>query len=85
MPKKENLWYQVGYALETVRNRLPASKEPPQGKPARADELSKDVSHKVLDALLTVGAGSILTRAVSLWPARKGPGLFRLFRAFSLW
>jgi hypothetical protein len=39
------------------------------------------VSHKLLDALLTVGAGSVLTRVLSLWPSRRGPGLFRLFRA----
>ena len=33
-----------------------------------------------MDAILTVGAGSFLTRAISLWPSRRGPGLFRLFR-----
>ncbi|MBT8397710.1 MAG: hypothetical protein HKO65_01910 [Gemmatimonadetes bacterium] len=91
MQTKENLWYRVGYALETVRTRLPTPKEggqdttlsgegpPPLSKTFSG--LTPEVSNKVLDALLTVGAGSILTRAVSLWPSRRGPGLFRLFRA----
>jgi len=77
MPKKENLWYQVGYALETARNRLPTPATDTGSKPHPVDH----VSHKVLDALLTVGAGSILTRALSVLPSKRGPGLFRLFRA----
>jgi hypothetical protein len=77
MQNKENLWYRMGYALEKTKNRLPAAKGDGGKKPSPVD----DVSHKVLDALLTVGAGSVLTRALSLWPSRKGPGLFRLFRA----
>ena len=36
---------------------------------------------KLLDALLTVGAGSLLARALSAWPGRRRPGLFRLFKA----
>lgn len=92
MQKKENIWYRVGYALENVRNRLPAPastqgkgiKAPLSGAERSLDlppAVSHDVSQKVLDALLTVGAGSALTRILSLWPSRKGPGLFRLFRA----
>ena len=77
MHKKENLSYRMGYALETVLSRLPTAKEAGGKKPSPVD----DVSHKVLDALLTVGAGSVLTRVLSLWPSRRGPGLFRLFRA----
>jgi len=38
-------------------------------------------SSKVLDAFLTVGAGSILTRLLTLWPGRPRPGLFRLLKA----
>lgn len=81
MPTKENLWYRVGYALETVRNRLPTPPDQEGKKPSPAHGLSHEVSHKVLDALLAVGAGSVLTRVLALWPSRKGPGLFRLFRA----
>jgi hypothetical protein len=40
-----------------------------------------DVTNKVFDALIAVGAGSVVTRIFSLWPSRAGPGLFRLFRA----
>ena len=43
--------------------------------------VSHEVSHKVMDALLTVGAGSILTRVLTLWPTRGRPSFFRLFRA----
>jgi len=91
MQTKENLWYRVGYALETVRARIPAAKGKGQVAPPSPEEspplsrtspgVTPDVSGKVLDALLTVGAGSVLARAVSLWPSRRGPGLFRLFRA----
>lgn len=81
MPNKENLWYRVGYALETVRNRLPAPSETEGRAPDAAAASSVDVTSRVMDTLLTVGAGSLLTRVVSMWPSRKGPGLFRLFRA----
>ncbi len=87
MPTKENLWYRVGYALETLRHRLPLppAGEAPGGEAVEVNEASKDVtsdtSHQILDTLLTVGAGSLLARAFSLWPSRKGPGIFRLFRA----
>jgi hypothetical protein len=40
-----------------------------------------DASSKVLDAFLTVGAGTVLTRLLSIWPGRKRPGLFRLLKA----
>jgi hypothetical protein len=87
MPTKENLWYRVGYALENLRHRLPKPPEGelPEGKAAEAngasEDVTPDVSQKILDTLLTVGAGSLLARAFSLWPSRKGPGIFRLFRA----
>jgi hypothetical protein len=85
MQTKENLWYRVGYALEKVRNHLPAPRQEGLGDPPPAGRVphhvTPEVSHKILDALLTVGAGSLLTRAFSLWPSRRGPGLFRLFRA----
>jgi hypothetical protein len=81
MPNKENLWYRVGYALETVRNRLPAPSETEAQVPASGEAPAKDVTGQVMDTLLTVGAGSLLARVFSLWPSRKGPGLFRLFRA----
>ena len=82
MPTKENLWYQVGYALETFRSRLPAPRESQAVESGKASkEVAPDVSRQILDTLLTVGAGSLLARAFSLWPSRKGPGIFRLFRA----
>jgi hypothetical protein len=81
MPKNENLWYRVGYALESVRNRLPAHPSESGVAPAEVEGATPEVTNKVLNALLAVGAGSVVTRIVSLWPSRGGPGLFRLFRA----
>lgn len=76
--KNEDLWYRIGYALETARNRLPTSPSELRGKkPAVGDEATR----KVLDALFTVGAGSVLTRLLAFWPGRRKPGLFALARA----
>lgn len=77
MQNNENLWYRMGYALENAKKHLPVATEGGRKKPVPAD----DVSRKVMDALVAVGAGSLLTRTLSLWPGRRGPGLFRLFRA----
>ena len=102
MQKKEDLWYRIGYAFETARQRLPPVSRPsnaPRAKDVDGEDhrrLKERVttalgklrkapldqpSDKILDALLTVGAGTLLTRAVSLWPGRNRPGLFRLFKA----
>jgi len=40
-----------------------------------------ETSGKILDAFLTVGLGTVLTRFLALWPGRRRPGLFRLFKA----
>lgn len=80
MSTKQNLWYQVGYALETARKRLPPSKGLESGTAATAIDGPQGVTFKVVDALLTVGAGSVLARVLSLWPSRNNPGLFRLMR-----
>ena len=81
MPNEENLWYRVGYTLETVRNRLPTPIDAKDSPPAEGPAPATDITGRVVDTLLTVGAGSLLTRVLSLWPSRKGPSLFRLFRA----
>lgn len=77
MQKNEDIWYRAGYALESARSRLPTAKALVKTKPPPLD----GVSHKVLDAFLAVGAGSVLSRVFALWPSRRRPGLFRLFRA----
>jgi hypothetical protein len=81
MQTKENLWYRVGYALETVRKHLPETSGEVAGEPTPAGLKALDGSHKVLTTLLTAGAGSIVARTLSLWPSRRAPGVFRLFRA----
>lgn len=77
MQHNEDVWYRIGYALETARSRLPV----PQDGDRRKPSLKDDTSHKLLDALLAVGGGAILTRVLSLWPGRRRPGLFSLLRA----
>jgi hypothetical protein len=80
MPKNDNLWYRLGYALESARSRVPDALPEEEVLPASGGDASSDVSHKVFDALMTVGAGSVLTKILSAWPSRKAPGIFRLFR-----
>jgi hypothetical protein len=76
MHENKDIWYRIGYALETARSRLPSSSgDVPKPSPRN------DASKRVMDALFTVGAGSLATKALSLLPGRKRPGLFRLFRA----
>lgn len=89
MPKKDDLWYRIGFALETARQRIPPSPAPAgkllkkslkkrrKGKPAPLDE----ASHKLLEAILSVGAGTVLTRLLAFWPGRRSPGLLGLGRA----
>lgn len=77
MQKNQDLWYRIGYALETARNRLPASREESRTAPKPLD----DASGKLVNALFTVGAGSVLTRVLSLWPGSRRPGLLGLLRA----
>jgi hypothetical protein len=77
MQKKADIWYRVGYALETAKSRMPKTKAESGKKLAKRD----DSGQKVLDALLTVGAGSVIARGLSLWPGRRRPGVFSLFRA----
>ncbi len=89
MSKKDDLWYRMGFALETARQRVPTSPAP-VGKllKKKAKRLKKgksvpldEASHKLLEAFLTVGAGTVLTRFLAFWPGRRRPGLFRLGRA----
>jgi hypothetical protein len=89
MPKKDDLWYRIGFALETARHRIPTSPAPAgkllrkslkkrgKGKPAPLD----GASHKLLEAFLSVGAGTVLTRLLAFWPGRRRPGLLGLGRA----
>ena len=89
MPKKDDLWYRIGFALEAARQRIPASPAPAgkllkrsvkrrgKGKPTPLDE----ASHKLLEAFLSVGAGTVLTRLLAFWPGRRSPGLLGLARA----
>jgi hypothetical protein len=89
MSNKNDLWYRIGFALETAKRRLPEAqatagkllkhtgKKPKKGKPAPLDEATQ----KLLDAVLTVGAGTVLTRFLGFWPGRGRPGLFGLGRA----
>lgn len=101
MPRNEDLWYRIGYALEAARQRLPTAPPteagvrgakgraplPPAGekiasalRKAQGRTMDK-ASSKILDAFLTVGAGTVLTRLLSFWPGRRRPGLFRLLKA----
>ena len=93
MLKNQDLWYRLGYALESTRERLPATRGAKHRKPTPIREVPEkvmeglarrvlaDLPPEVLDTIFTVGAGTVLTRVLSLWPGRGRPGIFRLFRA----
>ncbi len=103
MHENEDLWYRIGYALESARQRLPAAPAPGSSVPEeragapesratgrewmaaalqKARERNLDApSSKILEAVLTLGAGTVLTRVLAVWPGRRKPGLFRLFKA----
>ncbi|MGW8265170.1 MAG: hypothetical protein ACWGSQ_02315 [Longimicrobiales bacterium] len=101
MPRNEDLWYRIGYALEAARQRLPPAPPPESGVrkgkgpaplPAAGEKIASalrkaqnrtmdEASSKILDAFLTVGAGTVLTRLLSFWPGRRRPGLLRLLKA----
>lgn len=98
MQNNEDIWYRIGFAMESARqkalgsgegagegrgprsralDRLRKAKVTEAGDPAPLD----DASRKLLDAFLTVGAGTALTRLLALWPGSRRPGLFRLSKA----
>jgi hypothetical protein len=93
MPKNQDVWYRVGYALESTRRGIPAARGGSHRKPAPAREVPArvlegvarrvlaDLPPEVMETIFTVGAGTVLTRVLSLWPGRGRPGLFRLLRA----
>ncbi len=78
MQQNEDLWYRLGYAVESARSRLP---ELGRGVKSGLPALSDPDAHKLLEAFLAVGAGTLLARLFSAWPARSRPGTARLLRA----
>jgi len=98
MQNREDIWYRIGFALESARHGAEArergsgkggkkappatrGKERPPALELRHPAPLDDASRKLLDAVLTVGAGTALTRLLSLWPGSRRPGLFRLGKA----
>lgn len=92
MPKNQDLWYRIGYALESTRGRGTVTKGRSHRKPTPVKEVPgrvlegiarrvlADLPPEVMETIFTVGAGTVLTRVLSLWPGRGRPGVFRLFR-----
>ncbi len=73
----EDLWYSIGYALGRARTRLPAAEEGETDLPSTLGP----ASDKVMEALYTVGAGTLFARLLAIWPGPDRPGAFRLIRA----
>ncbi len=71
-----NLWYQLGYALETARQRVPA----PRKVSAEADEGDGLSSPSVVDQLLATGGGAVAHRLISALAGSR-PGTVRTARA----
>ncbi|MEK9500741.1 hypothetical protein [Gaopeijia maritima] len=93
MPDRTDLWYRLGYALESARHgqarasldALTATRRsaPVKDAPARPPEPVPESGARPapLDLLLAAGTGSLVTRLLGLWPERSRPGLGRLLRA----
>ncbi len=93
MPDRSDLWYRLGYALESARQgqaraSLEALTGPPsrRGKDGRSTrprpvEGSGDPASGALDLLLAAGTGTLVSRVLAAWPARQRPTLARLVKA----
>ena len=72
----KNIWYQLGYALETARQRAPAPKKVHK-KPGKADDAP---APSAIDQFLAAGGVAVAHRLISaLWGRR--PGTLRIARA----
>ncbi len=99
MQENEDLWYRIGFAMETARRKaataslprkgileagkaLQKVREKPEESPGRVPPGPLDgPTRKLLEAVFTVGAGTLLTRFLTLWPGSRRPGLLGLGRA----
>jgi hypothetical protein len=94
MPDRSDFWYRLGYALETARQgRTRAALDgfgaravarPRKDAPSTRSEPEADegAGSGALDLLLAAGTGTLVSRLLRAWPARRsGPNLARLLRA----
>lgn len=72
----KNLWYQLGYALETARQHAPAPGKVSK-KPDNTDEAP---APSAVDQLLTAGGGVVAHKLISALSGRR-PGTLRITRA----
>lgn len=92
MPDRTDIWYRLGYALESARQgQARASLEalgaarpsgPDNDESSPPAEPARDPGRSApLDLLLAAGTGSLVSRLLGLWPERSRPGAVRLVRA----
>lgn len=72
----KNIWYQLGYALETARRQVPAPRKVSK-KPGKTDETR---TPSAVDQLLTAGGGVVAHKVISVI-AGDSPGTLRMARA----
>ena len=72
----KNLWYQLGYALETARQQVPAPRKVSK-KPENADEVR---APSAVDQLLAAGSGVVAHKVISAITGDP-PGTLRMARA----
>ena len=72
----KNVWYQLGYALETARQRVPGAGKVPK-EPGGAERRE---SPSAVDQLLAAGGGAVTHRLISTLAGRR-PGTLRVARA----
>lgn len=92
MPDRNDFWYRLGYALESARHGQArasldalSSSPPPRREKDERSGLRKpgadDEGSGALDLLLAAGTGTLLSRLLRAWPARRRAGASRLVRA----
>ena len=72
----KNIWYRLGYALESASQRAPAPKKV-RKKPGKPDDAP---APSPIDHLLAAGGGAVAHRLISVLWARR-PGTLRITRA----
>lgn len=93
MASSTDIWYRLGYALESARIRGPAAplrslasrrREESRRRPKDAQPERKgpgDDEGGGLELALAAGAGTLLARVLRVWPGRGRPPVERLLRA----